>query len=204
MSIEIGDGGRALEDAEENVDAAGLGTRARAFELRAFVVAAIGYVRVLLIALWVGAAVFFSAAVAPSVFAVLRSFHLSNANEIAGSIITRTLSIVNTGGFLIGLLLLASAFLFRRTTRPRAFRAEVISLLVVVITTGVGQWIIAARMLGLRAAMGRPVDEVAQNDPLRVAFNSLHGYSVGALSIGILAGLVALLLIARRARASSM
>jgi hypothetical protein len=196
MSIEIGEG-RGEHVAER------LRPMTRAVDHSALV-AAVSYVRVLLIALWLGAAVFFSAAVAPSVFAVLRSFHLSNANEIAGSIVTRTLSIINTGGFLIGLLLLASAFLFRRTASPRAFRAEVISLLMIAVTTGVGQWIIAARMLGLRAAMGRPVDEVAQNDPLRVAFNSLHGYSVGALSIGILAGLVALLLIARRARANSV
>lgn len=196
MSIEIGEG-RSEQVAE------GFRPRARAVDNSALV-AAIGYVRVLLIALWLGAAVFFSAAVAPSVFAVLRSFQLSNANEIAGSIVTRTLSIVNTGGFLIGILLLMSAFLFRRTASPRAFRAEVISLLIVAAATGVGQWVIAARMLWLRSAMGRPVDEVAQNDPLRVAFNSLHGYSVGALSIGILAGLLALLLIARRARANSV
>jgi hypothetical protein len=197
MSIEIGEGRSA------GSVAASVRPGERTEDRRALVAVA-GYVRVLLIALWLGAAVFFSAVVAPSVFAVLRSFHLSNANEIAGTIVTRTLSVVNTSGFLIGLLLLASAFLFRRTTRRRALRAEVVALLLVTITTGVGQWIIAARMLQLRAAMGRPVDEVAQNDPVRVAFNSLHGYSVGALSIGILAGLLALLLIARRARADSV
>jgi Domain of unknown function (DUF4149) len=198
MSIEIGEGGSAQEGV-----AASVRPWERAETQRALVTA-VGYVRVLLIALWLGAAVFFSAAVAPSVFAVLRSFHLSNANEIAGTIVTRTLSVVNTGGFLIGLLLLASASLHRRTTTRRALRAEWVALLLVTITTGVGQWIIAARMLQLRAAMGRPVDEVAQNDPVRVAFNSLHGYSVGALSIGILAGLLALLLIARRARRDSV
>ncbi len=196
MSIEIGEG-RSEQVAE------GFRQRARAVDNSALV-AAIGYVRVLMMALWLGAAVFFSAGVAPSVFAVLRSFHLSNANEIAGSIVTRTLSIVNTGGFLIGILLLMSAFLFRRAVSRRAFQAEVISLLLVAITTGVGQWVIAAQMVGLRLEMGRPVDEVAQSDPLRVAFNNLHGYSVGALSIGMLAGLVALLLIARRARANSV
>ena len=196
MSIEIGEGRRGQA-------ADRLRPRARAVDHGALV-AAVGYVRVLLIALWLGAAVFFSAAVAPSAFAVLRSFHLEHANEIAGSIVTRTLSIINVGGFLVGLLLLASAFLFRRTAERRLWRAEVISLLVIVAATGVGQWVIAARMLGLRAAMGRPVDEVAQSDPLRVAFNSLHGYSVGALSIGILAGALALFLIARRARPNTV
>jgi Domain of unknown function (DUF4149) len=164
---------------------------------------ALSSVRVLLIALWLGAAVFFSGAVAPSVFAVLRSFHLPNANEIAGTIVTRTLAIVNTGGFLIALVLLLSAFLFRHTVTRHALLAEAASLLVIAVTTGLGQWVIAARMLMLRTAMGRPVDEVALNDPLRVAFNSLHGYSVGALSVGMIAGIIALLLIARRARPNS-
>jgi hypothetical protein len=156
-------------------------------------------VRLLLVALWLGAAVFFSAAVAPSAFAVLRRFAVPHVNELAGSIVTRTLSIVNTGGFIVGLLLLASAFLFSRTVKRRAFYAEIISLTLLAITTATGQWVIAAKMLALRAGLGRPIDEVAQNDPARIAFNSLHGYSVTALAIGIVAAIVALLLIARRA-----
>jgi hypothetical protein len=155
-------------------------------------------VRLMLIALWLGAAVFFSAAVAPSAFAVLRARHVVNANELAGTLVTRTLAIVNTSGFIISLLLLASAFLFRAGLRRRAFYAEVLSLALVALTTGVGQWIINARLLALRVAMGRPIDEVDLRDPLRIAFNDLHGYSVFALAIGILAAALALLLIARR------
>ncbi len=155
-------------------------------------------VRLLLIALWLGGAVFFSATVAPSAFGVLRARGVVYANEAAGSIVTRTLSIVNAGGFIIALLLLASAFLFRRSVKRRAFLAETISLAVIALATGVGQWIIAARMLALRALMGRPIDDVAIDDPLRVSFNGLHGYSVMALSVAIIAAAVALLLIARR------
>lgn len=154
-------------------------------------------VRLLLIALWLGGAVFFSATVAPSVFSVLRSRNIPYANEAAGSIVTRTLSILNTSGFMIALLLLLSAILFRRSMKRRAVIAEIISLAVVTIATGVGQWVIAARMLALRAAMGQPIDDVAVDNPLRVSFNSLHGYSVMALSLGVIAAAVALLLIAR-------
>jgi hypothetical protein len=157
-------------------------------------------VRLLLVALWLGSAVFFSAVVAPSAFSVLRRYGVPHANELAGSIVTRTLAVVNTGGFIVGLLLLASAFLFRRAVTRRAVVAEVITLAALSITTAVGQWVIAAKMLALRAGLGRPIDEVAQNDPARVAFGSLHGYSVTALAIGIIAAVVALLLIARRAR----
>jgi hypothetical protein len=48
--------------------------------------------------------------------------------------------------------------------------------------------------------MGRPSDHVPADDPLRIAFNSLHGYSVGLMSVAMLAGVVALLLIGRRNR----
>jgi hypothetical protein len=161
-------------------------------------------VRLLLIALWLGAAVFFSAAVAPSAFAALREAALPQANHLAGTIVTRTLGLINISGFIISLLLLATAFLFRETAGQRAFATEIISLAVVAITTGIGQWGIAARMLALRRAMGRPIDEVPAGDSLRVAFGSLHGLSVMALSLGIIAALVALLLIARRVRVNSL
>lgn len=150
-------------------------------------------VRLLVIALWLGAAVFFSFAVAPVLFSVLP------ARELAGTVVTRSLAIINTGGLILSLLLFASAFLFKHNVSRRAFYAELISLALIALTTFVGQWIISARLLALRAAMGRPIDEVAQTDPLRVAFNSLHGYSVFALGLGMLAAIVALLLIARRA-----
>ena len=190
MSVEVGES-RARTGADESNAVRG-GTRSSAL---AFVVRD---VRLLLIALWLGASVFFGAVVAPSAFVVLRRFAVPHANELAGSIVTRTLAVVNTGGFVISLLLLASAFLFSRAVSRRAFYAEIISLTLLLVVTGVGQWIISAKMLALRAALGRPIDDVAQNDPLRVAFNSLHGYSVAALGIGIIAATVALLLIARR------
>jgi hypothetical protein len=172
--------------------------RAETVEHSGWLATVVRDVRLLLIALWLGGAVFFSATVAPSAFGVLRARGVPYANEAAGSIVTRTLSVVNTSGFILALLLLLSAFLFRRGIKRRALFAEIVSLALVAIATGVGQWIIAARMVALRAAMGRPIDDVAADNPLRISFNSLHGYSVTALSVGIIAAAVALLLIARR------
>ncbi|HEX7175929.1 MAG TPA: DUF4149 domain-containing protein [Pyrinomonadaceae bacterium] len=150
--------------------------------------------RLLLIALWLGAAVFFSFAVAPSAFAVLP------ARELAGAVVSRTLAIVNTGGAVIGLLLLLSLPLDRGARSRRAVAGEAASLLILTALCAAGQWVVAARMQALRAQMGRPIDELAATDPLRVAFNSLHVYSVWALVAAMLAGAAALLLIARRTR----
>jgi hypothetical protein len=148
--------------------------------------------RLLLVAVWLGAAVCFSFVVAPTAFAVLP------ARELAGNVVTRTLAVVNVAGFVISLLLLASAFAGRGRAGRRAWLVESAALVVVALTTFVGHWLINARLLALRRAMGRPIDAVAANDPLRVAFDSLHSYSVAALGMGMLAAVVALLAIARR------
>jgi hypothetical protein len=157
--------------------------------------------RVFLLGLWLGAALFFSAIVAPSVFTVLRSFHLSNANEIAGTIVTRTLSVVNISGFVIGLFSVGIGLVFRPSTRRVLFALEAVSLAGLAITTAVGQWVIAARMLAIRAALLIPIDQVAVDDPRHVAFNSLHHYSVMALSVALLAALAAMLVIMIRSAA---
>lgn len=149
-------------------------------------------IRLLLIALWLGATVFFSFAVAPGVFAVLP------ARDLAGAVVQRTLMIINVGGFIVGSFLLISAFLFRKGVKQISFVLEIISLFLLTITSAVGQWVIAAQMRALRSQMGRPIDELAQTDPLRVAFNSLHEYSVIVLTVGMIAAVVAFLLIARR------
>ena len=150
--------------------------------------------RLLAVALWLGSAVFFSAAVAPSAFAVLQS------RELAGALVSRTLTILNVGGLIAGLLLLAGALVGRRLVRWYAWIAEVVALAAVTAATFVGQFVISARMSALRAQMGKPIEEVAADDPLRVAFNALHANSVTALTVAMLAAAVALFLIARRTK----
>jgi hypothetical protein len=156
--------------------------------------------RLILLAAWVGAALFFGAVVAPAAFGVLRSFGLSNANEIAGSIVTRSLSVINVAGFVIALILLITLNLRRNYSSRWSFIVECICLGVIALTTAVGHWFIAARMRALRAAMVVPIDQIAADDSRRIAFNSLHGYSVNALSLAMIAALVALVLMARSQR----
>jgi len=162
--------------------------------------ASINFTRLVLLTLWLGAAIFFSAVVAPSVFTVLRSFALPNANEIAGTIVTRTLSVVNIGGFLIGIFLLLTFFARRSMPGRPALIVEFISLAIIVTSTGLGHWFIAARMRALRSSMVLPIDQIAVDDPRRIAFNNLHGYSVSALGLAMIAALVVIVLIGRSPR----
>lgn len=157
-------------------------------------------IRMLLLASWLGMAIFFSAAVAPTAFRVLRAFDVPNANEIAGVIVSRTLGIVNTSGFILSLLLIGTAFALKRSYRRPFFIFQIILLLIVALTTGMGEWVIAAKMRGLRAAMRLPIDQVASGDAGRVAFDVLHGYSVAALGTAIIAALIAFFVMANRAK----
>ena len=147
--------------------------------------------RSILLSLWLGAALFFSFAVAPNVFAVLRSFDLANANEIAGTIVTRTLAVINVGGFILSLVALLITALPKRRARGFSFVLQVLSLVLLAVTTAVGQWVVAARMRALRGAMVT-IDLVPPDDPRRITFTQLHGYSVALLSTAMIAALVAL------------
>ena len=147
-------------------------------------------IRLLLLGMWLGAAIFFGAAVAPALFGVLRNAGLANANELAGSMVTRLLQFINRGGFEIALFLFVTSFFVHRHRRRFAQVAEVISTAIIAIMTGVSQWIISGRMSALRASMGL-IDQVPPTDARRVEFDSLHRYSVMAMAVAIIAGLVA-------------
>ena len=131
---------------------------------------------------------------------MLRSFGLTNANEIAGSIVTRSLSVINVAGFLIALLLLLTLILWPSSSGRLSLMLQCLCLAAIAVATGIGHWVIAARMRALRAAMVLPIDQIAADDARRIAFNSLHGYSVNALGLAMIAALVALVLMGRGLR----
>jgi len=105
---------------------------------------------------------------------------------------------VNISGLIIGLFLLLSYFLQKGSKGKVASILEICSIVLILLSTSVGHWLIAARMRALRAAMILPIDQVRFGDPRRVEFNSLHGYSVNALGLAMIAALVTLVLLTRK------
>lgn len=149
-------------------------------------------IRLLLLGLWLGAACFFSFAVAPSAFGVLPS------RELAGSMVSRTLMIVNLSGLAIGLILLVTSFFKQAGVKPFLLWTERFLLAVLTAACAVGQFVIALWLAFVRAQIGRPIDEVPLEDPLRIQFNSLHQYSVWVLMAAMIAALLAFFIIARK------
>ena len=149
-------------------------------------------IRILLLGLWLGAACFFSFAVAPSAFGVLPS------RELAGLVVNRTLAVINYSGFIVGLLLLASSHVSRQNVSRFRLRLEQGLLLLLTAACSFGQFVIAARLSDLRGQIGRPIDAVAVDDPLRIAFNDLHGYSVTVLMTAMIAAVAVFFLLIGR------
>jgi hypothetical protein len=154
--------------------------------------------RALLIAVWLGAACFFSFAVAPSAFIVLRSFEVANANEVAGAIVNQTLMILNLSGLGISLILLLTSLVKRPSIAPIWIWAERFLLVLLTLACAVGQFVIGWWMSSIRAQIGKPLAEAAADDPLKIQFDKLHQYSVWTLMGAMAVALVLFFLIGRK------
>lgn len=148
-------------------------------------------IRLLLTAIWLGAAVFFIF-VAQSAFAVLPE------RELAGAMVNRTLAIVNYSGLVIALILLATSLVGQTSVNRFWLWTERIVLLVLAVATAIGQFVIGWWLMLLRNEMGKPIDQVSVDDPLRVQFNQMHEYSVWVLMAAMAAALIVFFIIANR------
>ena len=148
-------------------------------------------IRLVTLGLWLGAAVFF-------IFVAQSAFTVLPTRELAGVIVNRTLAIVNFGGMGIGLLLILTSLL--GTPSLHRFWLWIERFLLLILTAGcaVGQFVISQWLSIVRSEMGKPIDEVALEDPLRIQFNTLHEYSVWVLMAAMIAALLAFFIISNR------
>lgn len=153
-------------------------------------------IRLLLLGLWLGAAVFFIA-VAQSSFAVLPT------RELAGAVVGRTLSVLNYAGLAISVVLILSSFIVRRTANKFWLWTERVLLILIAAACAAGQFVIGLMLASVRGQMGgRPIDEIPADDPLRMQFNNLHEASVWVLMAAMAAALIAFFIIANRRTAA--
>lgn len=151
------------------------------------------FFELLLSSVWLGSMIFFSFAVAPSAFAVLPT------RELAGAMVTSTISKVEVLGLVIGpLLILVQAASWRATHSSKLTKSlRVILVLVMIAAAALSRFWISPQMVSLRAAMRGHIDDVSLTDPLRMQFNDLHQYSVSLMGTATVAGLILLFLTVR-------
>ncbi len=141
----------------------------------------------LLLGLWSGAGLAFMVIIAPGVFSALDS------RQAAGDVIALIMDNFDLYGLFLGPLILISLFV---GYAPLAVPLRLRALATVVMTVNVGisgRWL-SPKMVDLRAAMGRPIDQIAAADPLKVQFMNLHTASEAIMLVHVV--LAVLLLIA--------
>ena len=148
-------------------------------------------IRLLFLAIWLGASVFFIG-VAQTAFSVLQQ------RELAGAVVNKTLGILNYGGMAIAVLLIVTSLVASANVNKFWLWVERFLLLVIAASCAIGQFVIGFWLASIRAQIGRPIDEVALDDPLRIQFNTLHEYSVWVLFAAMVAALVTFFIIANR------
>lgn len=148
-------------------------------------------IRLLILGLWLGGAAFF-------IGAAQNAFGLISQREVAGAVVGANLSLLNYAGMGIGVLSLLMSLMGTQYLSRFSIWLERFLLLLLTAACAVGQFVIGFWMSAIRGQLGRPIDEVAADDPLRIQFNNLHEYSVWVLFTGMAAALIAFLLIANR------
>jgi Domain of unknown function (DUF4149) len=141
----------------------------------------------LLLAGWLGAAIYFSAVVTRAAFAVLPS------RTMAGALVGQTLPVLFDTGMLVGAWLVAVGLL-RSGGAVRT--ASIAGGAVIAALSGLARFVILARIARLRVSMPAVIDSLADTDPARRAFGQLHALSVGALGLAMLAGIVVAVVLA--------
>ena len=139
---------------------------------------------------WVGSILYFSFVVAPGAFSVLPN------SDLAGALVGHTLSKLHIMGIVAGCIYLIATAAAEKTLGALARPAALLVFAMIVFTMA-SQYGVIARMDVMRLQMGS-VEATPAGNPLRVAFDRLHQYSVWLESAVLLSGLAALFLTARQ------
>jgi uncharacterized membrane protein len=142
--------------------------------------------------IWVGGIIFFSFVVAPALFSVLPTRHLS------GLVVSRCLTLLHwigvcCGGVFLILSVFEAYYSFGNWQAQAARNVLVFAMLVVTLFS---QIVVSTRMAALKGEMGE-IDQVAVTDARRVQFNHLHQWSTALEVIVLALGLAAIFVVAR-------
>ena len=139
-----------------------------------------GLTSIVVLSLWLGAAIVVTMVVAPAAFAVLPT------RSLAGALVGRVLPALFWSGAAVGILVA----LLGRGDGPS--RGRLFASLAVTAACLAAQLVVAPRIARLRVDAGVPIDQLAGDDARRIGFGRLHAASVALLGAAALAGAAAL------------
>jgi hypothetical protein len=123
-------------------------------------------------------------------------FPVINNNDLTGALVGYALGRLHVFGIVMGVVYLLSTAAAEKSMGALVHPAPLLVFLMIVCTM-LSQYGVIAKMDLLKLQMGS-VSATTADNPLRVAFDRLHRYSVRLESAVLLSGLVALFLTARQ------
>ena len=138
---------------------------------------------------WLGGLIFFAFVLAPTVF----SPGLLPTRHLAGSIVGRSLDLLHYIAIASGVVFLIASMLYSRmaTGNARPLAARHLLIVVMLLLTVISQFAISPKMHALRAEAG-VIDNLPLDNPQRMEFDRLHGWSEKFEEAVLLLGLAAL------------
>jgi Domain of unknown function (DUF4149) len=152
-----------------------------------------GLAQIALTAWWLGAALLLAAAVAPAAFAVLPSASL------AGDLVGRVLPAIFWGGMVVFASVMVLGVWSDAASR---YKPRVLAAAVGGTACMIAQFVFDVMIARVRAQARGPVDALAPNNPLRVAFGQLHLFSIVLLGVAMLGAATVFVLAVRGQRDS--
>jgi uncharacterized membrane protein len=152
------------------------------------------FLMLLSLVLWLGGVMFLAFVVAPSAF----SPGLLPTRHLAGAVVGRCLTALHWMGIVSGVVFLITSMIYSRTTIGSAhpFAARHVLIAIMLLLTFMSQFVITPKMYAIRT-QAVVIDNLSQDDPMRVEFNRLHQWSEKFEGAVLLLGLGALYLTAR-------
>jgi ABC-type transport system involved in multi-copper enzyme maturation permease subunit len=138
---------------------------------------------------WVGSILFF-------IVFTQGIFPVINNNDLTGELVGYALGRLHVFGIVMGVVYLLSTAAAEKSVAALVRPAPLLVFFMIVCTMA-SQYGVIARMDALKLQMGS-VSATAADNPMRVAFDRLHQFSVRLESAVLLSGLVALFLTARQ------
>jgi len=151
--------------------------------------ATLRFLQYLSLGCWLGSIIFFIV-FTQGIFSVIPT------EDLTGVVVGYSLARLHVMGIIAGVVYLIATAALEKSVAALA-RPAALLVFFMILCTMVSQYGVIARMDALRLQMGS-VDTTPAGNPLRMAFDRLHQYSVRLESAVLLSGLAALFLTARR------
>jgi hypothetical protein len=155
--------------------------------------AAVRYLALMALVIWLGGMIIVGLIVAPSTFRVLQATDPLNGRMLAGAVFGEVLRLFHFVAYACGIVVLICLFLMKFIgPPPSAFVARAVIVAVMLGLAFYSGFPVTRELNDIQSKVNGPVSRLSQDDPRRVRFDRLHRTSTALMTINMGLGLVLL------------